>query len=211
MQTYTMTTSDCSGSINLQSSTSATWGIWCATDSSSCNMTTNTNVIWDQWCSGSSAMTINDIWDTWVDDTSTYIPILNPVDPEQLERERLEREEARRQAEEERAERQRQKEQADQVAKELLEECLSKEQLKMFRDLGCFLVVSQSGRLYRIKKGRTYNVEEVDIQAPDRRIAELCAIPDMRVPDYDTMLAQKLMLEAAEDEFRRIANINRAV
>ena len=120
----------------------------------------------------------------------------------------LDQEEARLQCEQERAENQRQKEQAVQVAKGLLEECLSEEQLEMFYDLNCFLVISQSGRLYRIKKGRMRNIEELDIQDTEKSIARLCAHPAMRVPDYDTMLAQKLMLETDEDEFRRIANID---
>ena len=63
-----------------------------------------------------------------------------------------------------------------------------------------------SQRIYRIERGRSRNIAEVDdVGAVIRR---LCAHPVEAVPDADTMLAQKLWLEADEEAFRRIANFS---
>lgn len=61
-----------------------------------------------------------------------------------------------------------------------------------------------AGKRYRIKKGRSFNVEELN--SDGLKIATLCAHPRDNVPDHDTMLAQKLMLETAPEEFLRLAN-----
>lgn len=59
-------------------------------------------------------------------------------------------------------------------------------------------------RIYRIHRGRSRNVEQVDQNG--KRLKTLCIHPDISCPDEDTMLAQKLLLESEEDQFLRIAN-----
>ena len=91
-------------------------------------------------------------------------------------------------------------------AERLLEACLSLAQRDQFQSEGWFLVRSPSGRRYQIRRGRARNVIEVNMQG--RRLRTLCCHPVDGVPDADTMLAQKLMLETQEDEFLRLANVS---
>ncbi len=97
---------------------------------------------------------------------------------------------------------------AERRAEKLLQETLSAAQREELASKGFFTLktIAASGeeRIYRIKRGRSRNVEQVD--ANGNRIKYLCAHPIAQVPDADTMLAQKLMLETDEGEFLRIAN-----
>lgn len=99
---------------------------------------------------------------------------------------------------------------AQERAQRLLRESLSPKQLEEYSMHGHFFidVLSKSGqrRRYKINKGRARNVQEVDQSG--RVIKHFCAHPSMMCPDEDTMLAQKLMLEAEEEAFLRIANVS---
>ncbi len=87
-------------------------------------------------------------------------------------------------------------------ARQLLVACLSTSQRSEFeRTLG-FRVRGASGRLYRIGYSPTANIEVLDETGEVQY--RLCAGPD-RVPTAAVLLAQKLMLEAREAEFLRIA------
>lgn len=61
-------------------------------------------------------------------------------------------------------------------------------------------------RYYRIKRGRAQNVFLLD-GPQGREVQRLCCHPLEQVPDADTMLAQKLMLEMNEALFLKTANI----
>lgn len=93
-------------------------------------------------------------------------------------------------------------------AEKLLHEALSPIQLEDLKANGHFHleVHSQNGdsRRYRIKRGRSRNVQQVD--ASGKVLKHFCIHPREAVPDADTMLAQKLWLETMEQEFLRIAN-----
>lgn len=90
-------------------------------------------------------------------------------------------------------------------ARRLLKRTLTDDQRAMLRKLGYFEVEgSRTSRIYRIKTGIVRNVILLD--ARGREVEQLCAHPAGSVPDFDAMLAQKLMLEAAEDDFLGIAN-----
>jgi hypothetical protein len=97
--------------------------------------------------------------------------------------------------------------QAEKRAEKLLQETLTPKQREELAAKGYFELetIAKSGerRIYRIKRGRSRNIEQVDDSG--RRIKTLCAHPIAQVPDADTMVAQKLMLESQEDEFLRIA------
>jgi hypothetical protein len=97
---------------------------------------------------------------------------------------------------------------ANDRAEKLLHEILNVKQREELSTKGFFsletIAASGERRIYRIKRGRSRNVEQVD--ASGNRIKTLCAHPAELVPDADTMLAQKLMLESREEEFLRIAN-----
>jgi hypothetical protein len=94
-------------------------------------------------------------------------------------------------------------------ARKLLREHLTDQEHDQLQEAGYFEVTSDSGRRYRIYKGFSRNVVELD--ATGRPVARLCAHGGYgsAMPDEDHMLAQKLWLESEEQEFRRIANISR--
>lgn len=94
------------------------------------------------------------------------------------------------------------REHANVRAEALLRRNLSAEQVDDLLSKGCFYV-SVGGRRYRIDRGTHGNIREVD--AAGRSIARFCAQPS-GVPVADSMLAQKLALEADEAAFLRVAN-----
>lgn len=111
----------------------------------------------------------------------------------------------------EQAERQREERQlrtvAAERAKQLLRENLTSQQLETFDRNGWFVV--EGGRTkqkYRIRSGTV--VANVDVIGKDERtMHRLCGhVPVGRVPPGDQMLAQKIMIELAEDDFLRVAN-----
>lgn len=97
---------------------------------------------------------------------------------------------------------------AEKRAERLLQTALSAAQREELAAKGFFTLrtLSKNGeeRIYRIRRGRSRNVEQID--AAGNRLKTLCAHPVAAVPDADTMLAQKLMLEDDEESFLRIAN-----
>lgn len=102
------------------------------------------------------------------------------------------------------AERQVLREQAKARARELLLERLSVVQREEFEREGSFRVMSQRGRIYRIRLGWTRNVDLLDDAGEIE--AHFCLHPETEVPEEDNVLAQKLLLECCEDDFLRIAN-----
>jgi hypothetical protein len=94
-------------------------------------------------------------------------------------------------------------------AQRMLRENLTEEQREELAANGHFTLAvldrdSGERRLYRIRKGRSRNVQRVDDSG--RVLKTLCAHPAILCPDEDTMLAQKLWLQNQEQEFLRIAN-----
>lgn len=97
----------------------------------------------------------------------------------------------------------RRRSEAEVRAEELLRSCLSERQDADLTRLGWFDVPASPGRTYRVKRGTAGNVYLLG--ADGREVEQYCAHPS-GVPAADTMLAQKLMLEAAESRFLKIAN-----
>ncbi len=94
---------------------------------------------------------------------------------------------------------------ADKRSEELLLDSLDEVQRLMYEKAKKFLVRGgETGREYEIHRGRTKNVVFKDENGTEKR---LCAHPKDSVPDCDTVLAQKLMLETCEREFLGIANV----
>jgi hypothetical protein len=88
-------------------------------------------------------------------------------------------------------------------AHRLLLQCLTREQRTQLKDTSAFTVTTSAGNVYSIRRGRTANVVQLDNDQP---VWRYCVHPPELVPDYDTMLAQKLLLETDEAEFVRLAN-----
>jgi hypothetical protein len=95
-------------------------------------------------------------------------------------------------------------------AEELLITHLTDAQRSDLKRDGFFFVESQLGKRYRIRKGREGNVDRY-CDKGEKIVGKLCIHPQAYVPDFDTMLAQKLMLEHNEQEFLRVANETRVL
>lgn len=87
-------------------------------------------------------------------------------------------------------------------AEELLLLFLSPEQAKQYRDHSYF-ETDVDDRTYRIKKGRSGNVELMNAGKAKYRY---CAHPEAWTPDQDVMLSQLLMLKTDEGRFLKTAN-----
>lgn len=96
------------------------------------------------------------------------------------------------------------REKAKARAKELLVKHLTPNQRGEYEQHGCFHVVTRKKHRYLIKQGRISNV--IRLNKRGKPVRAFCIHPKIFVPDEDTMLTQKLMLETDEDEFLRIAN-----
>lgn len=169
------------------SPTLTAWVVWCSNDSATATVSVSTDYIWPKWCSSVTSATTS-VTATSVNVTSNawlfwagHEAKLGDV------RERLE--EQRR---------------ALERAEALLQMLLDGEQQKQFTKDRTFEVIgSQSKRRYRIRHGIHGNVRLLD--EAGKEIASFCAQPH-GVPDADAVLAQKLMLETAEDDFLKVAN-----
>jgi type IV secretory pathway VirB10-like protein len=166
------------------------------TDSATTNGST-TDGVWTIWVSGtsSSSNTID-----YVSSSNVPVPLQTPETEEQKQA-RLEREQRRR---EERQAAERKREVARKKAEKLLRESLDKKQREQFNKTKWFFVVSESGKRYRIRRGWVGNVDEIN--QDDMVVATYCIHPQMHVPIEDSMLIQKLMLEADESRFKQVAN-----
>ena len=97
----------------------------------------------------------------------------------------------------------RQDREAEARSLQLLESHLAEDQLTEFRTQGIFHVGLRDGRIFRFCKRFGHNVHLMEEGACT---VEYCIITIERVPLYDQMLAQKVLLEALPEEFFRIAN-----
>lgn len=98
----------------------------------------------------------------------------------------------------------RKRKEAEARADKLLIENLTLQQRLDFEKTKSFMVKATSGKRYRIRCGRMGNVDMINAKGFIEH--RLCAHPGVDVPNGDTMLAQKLMLEVDERAFLRIAN-----
>ncbi len=100
----------------------------------------------------------------------------------------------------------RQARQAAEVRAEgLLRRYLSEEQQHELDKHNYFTVRSQSGQLFQINRGRAGNVYRLD-GLTRKPVERFCIHPVEYVPDSDTMLSQKIMLEIDEASFVKTAN-----
>lgn len=181
-------------------SAGSTWTTW----TTSCTSTATTISPWQYWTGASTATTATTIVNTnengtWYAWTGSSVAAQSVLTPEM----RAAAQEQARIYREQEAERQRKATEAKAKARQLLLGILSAKQRAEFEQHGWFLIHSLHYR-YRIREGRSANIDVIDKEGKISH--RLCAHPYDSVPDYDTMVAQKLMLENAEDEFVRIAN-----
>lgn len=85
----------------------------------------------------------------------------------------------------------------------LLESVLTAHQRRMLRKDGHFFLTGSKGNRYQICRGLAGNVYRIE---RGKRTVQLCGHAPSSLPDSDTMVAQKLMLETDEDRFLALAN-----
>ena len=189
------------------------WSTWNGA-AAGCGTCTN---VWNTWTADSHNTVTYDtstcgpvVWAKWQDGVlvQSEVPVV-PVETTEQRAERIWSENERIKAEQERLdlaiERRRI---ADEKAFDLLMEVLDEGQQAMMRKDGSFVVVgSKSGKTYRIRKGLAGNVEMLGPE--DKAFERWCFHVPHGIPEYDNMVAQKLMLELHEEDAARIANKTR--
>jgi hypothetical protein len=87
----------------------------------------------------------------------------------------------------------------------LLGAWLSPTQAEQYNSYKHFEVIgSDTGTRYRIRHGRTMNVDELD--SVGNRVCEWCFLPEGKLAAGDVMLAQKIALETFESQALAVAN-----
>jgi hypothetical protein len=171
---------------------------------------------WGLWTDAGTSATTSITWNRWVHDAEQARAVIANMayavgqqqqrGPIETAEQRMRREAAEvKRAAEQKADGER-RVKAQKRAKKLLQDCLTPEQLKCYEEHQFFDVVID-GKTYRIRQGTHGNVRLLD-KDKDGKVKEVrsfCIQPG-GVPDEDAMLSQKLLLEANEAEFLRIAN-----
>lgn len=194
--TFTTNSSTSSGQMS-------TWAQW--TDDGTCSAS---NTVWTQWIvtpntSSCATYTVDNTWNIWITTAGKMVQQVE-TDEERAKREAHWAEE-RRQYEAKVEEERKLRLAAEERAEKLLKEHLDPEEKARYERAGYFLVKSHKGNLYKVKKGTHGNVIRID-PITKEEIESLCVQPS-GVPTGDSNLTQKLWIEHAEEEFRRIANI----
>lgn len=163
--------------------------------------------VWVRWITDNTttASTTGDfVWNQWqTTSTSTSITMdyRRYAPPPETEAQRQERERRRREAHEQAAKARAEAEAANEKAKTLLLAMLTDKQKHDFHRHNRFTVRGSKGGEYEIQTGYAGNVRS------GRR--RYCGhLPDARIPQFDHMLAQKLMIETDEEAFLAVANMS---
>jgi hypothetical protein len=178
---------------------------------------TNNTVIWQTWNGQTGAAPIiqvmTNVWEPWNEAyrqrPARHIVAATPEEiAAQRERERV----ARERWEAEEKARIAGQEIAKMKARQLLLEHLTPKQKEQYEKLAYF-DLEIGGRIYRIRRGWSGNVQRIkkDEKGVDKMLESFCIHPSEWVPEEDNLLAQKLLLETSEEDFRKIANISRHV
>ncbi len=193
------------------STSDVVWSCWTATD---CTSSSDTWRVWTN-TSASTASTVSypseAVWLKWNTHNQRY-DVQKSADwqPRQLTKEEVEQREKEYQerlriAEAKAREEEKLRKAAEQRAKKLLLQNLNLEQKLAYNREKKFQVKAPSGKLYEIRHGWAGNVDELNPQG--KPINRFCIHPRMQVPIPDSLLAQKLLLETDEEQFRKTANI----
>lgn len=160
---------------------------------------------WGYWNQGTAnttyatTITADSTWSFWVDYSGTNYAEPAPLTEEQIEARRVAQ--AEREARD--AERRAEQEIIRARARELLESLLDRKQKAELRKDGHFHVHTKDGeRTYRLQPGHPPR----RVKDEDGRRFSYCIHPLEQFPAEDTTAALKLLIEADEDEFLRIAN-----
>lgn len=174
-----------------------TWSRWATSNATTITSATDTWGYWNAATSGTS--TTNTVWLDWNGDGAAaparIVRSAAAIAADDARRKEWNAQEAAHV---------KLREAAKARAEKLLVENLSPIQRAQFSKERCFVVDGRNGLRYRIRQGRSGNIDMVKADGTIQH--RLCAHPREDVPDFDTMLAQKLMLEHDEDSFINLAN-----
>lgn len=193
---------------------STAWRAWNTTGSAPTGLP---DLIWHSWndatstCTSavSTAMLAWRAWNIATGTVSTSFPP-PPATAEELKVRRARQAAEQLEYDKKERERKAQREVAQQKAEILLLEHLDASQRENYKKEKRFRVVTRSGAIYVLKKGWAGNVERVEAaEGQEKPTTRYCIHPTLYIPEEDNLLAQKLLLEADEAEFLRIANATR--
>lgn len=199
----------------VQVTSNAAWVSWAGIPSgatmqqttTSANTAGTSNAAWVQWVSpvvGTGSQLTATVWAGWVQATSAYNPLAQGAYTPPTQEQIAEQERINALAVEAAAKREETQKQAKERALKLLMDNLTEQQIKNFEENRCIDIEGKSGDRYKISVGRTRNIQVFGKDGQTKY--HLCAHPDLNVPDEDTVLAQKLMIQTDEEAFLRIAN-----
>lgn len=194
------------------SATCATWSVWAGATTTSTNTSTYaiatqqgiaSNIVWTSWINTASTTGVCDrVWRVWGATTQATVRVVES--PEQrAQREAAEREERRITAAR-RETQAKEQEKANRRAKALLVSMLNDSQRRTLEERGYFDEEVPGHGTFRIYKGWAGNVRRLDAQG--REVEKYCIHPTERMPDFDNMAVQRLMLQADPAGFLRTAN-----
>ena len=183
-----------------------TWTSWTTTSTTSATSDT----AWVAWnnlttATASTSVTV-DAWGQW-NGNSFYRQQQPPLSDEEREAISARAAELVKLEQESRQNAERLRQEAKERAEKLLRDHLNEEQLAQLDRENGFEVEAQSGKRYRINRGRAGNVFSLDEHR--KMVAKHCIHPEVDCPDQDTMLAQLLWLKWNEQAFLKTANITR--
>ena len=153
---------------------------------------------WEMWCEGVTTATASSTWCYWNTGSSIQAHRVEaPCRWAQPAETAAQRERRKKLAEGSAA--------AEEKAKQLLLESLDEQQRQEYGASKKFHVVSASGQRYEVDcRKKMHNVFRLDEQGKPK--TEYCIYQKGDCPLPDNHLAQKLLLEADEGEFLRLAN-----
>jgi len=184
-----------------------TWPAW----TTAVDHVATTNDSWQVWTSGTATTTTvntGTIWNTWITEPDH---IVRPVPKARhetrtevwdlMKAERKRRKEAEKKAEEAIAA----QEQAEKKAKDLLEDLIGEDQLKVYEQTGRLMVHGQKYDYLLTKNGDVRRFEK-------GKVVDLCIhlVDKFNMPDTDNVISLKLLAEANEKGFNKLANIIRS-
>jgi len=184
----------------LTSTTGDTWTEW-----NQIYTATTSNHIYTSYTASTTSNIITATWSAWND--NYLVKAHNILVPPRIsEEERQRRAEAEKQRQLLYAEEERKRKLADAKAEKLLLQLLDEKQAQEYKEKGRFHMYV-GNKKYRIDKGWAGNVKLVEEKG--NVLSSYCIHPRQRMPEADNLIAQKLMLEANEQEFLRVANETR--
>ena len=187
------------------------WSSWTSTATTS---STATNVVWATWTASSDSTTTSTVWGTWAASSTGGVHVIRAqpyvapkLTAKQIEAQRIAQAEAAKKVEEKRAA----QAAAHRRAMELLLAHLTEKQRETYEKSKWFVVEGgKSGKRYRIRDtgSPAGNIDELADNDNEKVVYRLCAHApySFEVPMGDQLLAQKLMLEWAEEDMLKIAN-----